>query len=111
MKGGMASLNPADVDSSYMIKDVVPQNFNPLDRALVGGKRHRRRMMGGSGMGALSPANADSSYMIKDVVPQNFNPLDRALVGGRRRRKMRGGTTSHRSQLMPANVTERALLA
>ena len=110
MKGGMASLNPADVDSSYMIKDVVPQNFNPLDRALVGGKRHRRRMMGGSGMGALSPANADSSYMIKDVVPQNFNPLDRALVGGRRR-KMRGGTTSHRSQIMPADVTERALLA
>ena len=96
MRGGMGALSPADANASYMIKDVVPQDFTPLDRALTGGRGRSRGMAGGSGMGALSPANVDSPYMIKDVVPQDFSPLDRALVGGKRRRhrhrKMRGGT-------------------
>ncbi len=113
MHGGMASLSPANVNDSYMIKDVVPQQFSPLDRALEGGRRRRRSMRGGSGISQpLSPADVNSSYMIKDVVPQQFSPLDRALTGGRRRRhRMRGGTTSHRTPLTPSLVEERALLA
>jgi hypothetical protein len=102
MRGGSsyAPLSPADVDSSYMINDVVPQSFSPLDRALVGGRRKSRRMRGG--MIPLSPADSNANYMIKDVVPQQFSPLDRALEGGRRRRKMRGGTT--KQTLMPAEL-------
>ena len=114
MRGGSsyAPLSPADVDSSYMINDVVPQSFSPLDRALVGGRRKSRRMRGG--MIPLSPADSNANYMIKDVVPQQFSPLDRALEGGRRRRKMRGGTT--KQTLMPmelsgADPLGRALLA
>jgi hypothetical protein len=100
MRGGMStSLSPADVNGSYMIKDVVSQPFSPLDRALVGG----------SGMAAS--AEPGSALWAGDS-----SPLDRALMAGgrrhrRRHRKMRGGTTSHRSLLMPASVTERALLA
>ena len=45
MKGGngMASLTPAEANSSYMMDDVIPQNFTPQDRALVGGRRRRRK--------------------------------------------------------------------
>lgn len=108
MKGGMSSFSPASVNDSYMIKDVMPQDFSPLDRALVGGRR--RSMAGGSGMGALSPASADASYMIKDVMPQDFSPLDRALVGGRRRRRsMYGGTT--KPSLMPASLDDPQMMA
>jgi hypothetical protein len=102
MRGGSgyAPLSPANVDSDYMMKDVVPQSFSPLDRALEGGRRKSRRMRGG--MIPLSPADSNANYMIKDVVPQQFSPLDRALEGGRRRRKMRGGTT--KQTLMPAEL-------
>ena len=52
MKGGSgnAPLTPALVDSSYMMQDVVPQEFSPLDRALVGGKSRSRRMSKSMGM-------------------------------------------------------------
>jgi hypothetical protein len=56
---GYGPLSPADVDGSYMIKDVVPQDFSPLDRALVGGKRRRRRMRGG--MYSLAPADVGAT--------------------------------------------------
>ena len=49
-----------------MIKDVVPQTFSPLDRALVGGRR--RKMRGG---------------LIKNshLVPMDINdPMNRALT-------------------------------
>jgi len=86
---GMGSLSPAEASASYMIKDVVPQQFSPLDRALDGGKRRARSMKGGQ---PLSPADVNASYMIKDVTSQQFSPLDRALVGGKRRaRGMKGG--------------------
>ena len=89
---GMGELSPADANANYMIKNVVPQQFSPLDRALVGGKRGKK-MRGGSAYGSgLYPADVNGSYMIKEVVPQQFSPLDRALVGGKRGRKMRGGT-------------------
>lgn len=104
MKGGSGNyeLSPASIDSNFMINDVVPQGFSPLDRALVGGRSRRMAMAGG--MHSLHPAESNSSYMIKDVVPQSFSPLDRALDGGRRRRhrKMRGGTT--KPTLMPADL-------
>ena len=88
MRGGSA-LSPAGVNDSYMIKDVTPQVFSPLDKALTGGRRRSRYMKGGE---ALSPAGINDSYMIKDVTPQVFSPLSRALTGGRRRsRSMKGG--------------------
>ena len=37
MRGGYAAFSPADVNSSYMIEDVVPQTFSPQDRALQAG--------------------------------------------------------------------------
>ncbi len=100
MKGGAASLSPADVGSSYMIKDVVPQTFTPLDRALVGGKS-RRRMHGGSGMAPLSPQgsanwNGDgiSGAGITDFGSGSIGvQMEAGMSGGRRRKhKMRGGT-------------------
>jgi len=57
MRGG-ADLHPASVDAPYMIKDVVPQNFGPLERALVGGRRRSRSMRGGHG---LNPASVNAS--------------------------------------------------
>ena len=60
MKGGsgLGALAPADVGSSYMIKDVVPQIFSPQDRALqAGGRRKLRGMKGGTGLRALAPAD------------------------------------------------------
>jgi hypothetical protein len=42
-----------------MIKDVVPQSFSPLDRALVGGKRRHRKMRGGSMI--LQPADVGAT--------------------------------------------------
>jgi hypothetical protein len=100
---GMGELSPAGANDSYMIKDVVPQQFSPLDRALVGGKRGRK-MRGGSAYGSgLYPADVNGSYMIKDVVPQQFSPLDRALVGGKRGRKMRGGTVKN-THLVPMEL-------
>jgi hypothetical protein len=102
MKGGAASLSPADVGSSYMIKDVVPQTFSPLDRALVGGKsRRRHRMRGGSGMAPLSPQGSASwnGDGISGAGITNFGSgsigvqMEAGMSGGRRRRrKMRGGT-------------------
>jgi hypothetical protein len=101
---GMGELNPAGSNDSYMINDVVPQKFSPLDRALVGGKRGKK-MRGGSAYGSgLYPADVNGSYMIKDVVPQQFSPLDRALVGGKRGRKMRGGTG--KPTLMPMELND-----
>jgi hypothetical protein len=98
MKGGAHTLSPADVGSSYMIKDVVPQTFTPLDRSLVGG---RRRMRGGSGMAPLSP-QGDANWNgdgISGAGITNFGSgstgvqIEAGMSGGRRhRRRMRGGT-------------------
>ena len=102
MKGGSHTLSPADVGSSYMLKDVVPQPFTPLDRALSGGRsRRRRRMRGGSGMVPLSPQGSAnwSGDGISGAGITNFGSgsvgvqMEAGMSGGRRRRrKMRGGT-------------------
>jgi hypothetical protein len=83
MKGGYAAFTPADVNSSYMIEDVVPQVFSPQDRALQGGGGAMSKgksmgksmgrgmgkaksmgrsmgMTGGTGFRALSPADLGS---------------------------------------------------
>lgn len=62
MRGGYAAFSPADVNDSYMIKDVVPQVFGPQERALVGGRRRSKSMgmNGGTGMKALMPADLGS---------------------------------------------------
>ena len=57
---GMGELSPAGANDSYMIKDVVPQQFSPLDRALVGGKK--RKMRGGTVKNThLVPMELDSN--------------------------------------------------
>jgi len=130
MKGGMGALSPANVDANYMIKDVDPQDFSPLDRALVGGRRRSRGMAGGSGMKAMSEAGAAnwngdsiSGAGITDFGSGSIDVEMRAgMSGGRRRarsrgrgrargKSMNGGTTSHRSLIVPASVEERALMA
>jgi hypothetical protein len=72
MRGGSAygsGLYPADVNGSYMIKDVVPQQFSPLDRALVGGKRSKMRggykMRGGTGKPSLMQGSEPSSVDVQ----------------------------------------------
>lgn len=105
--GGNAGYSPADANASYMIQDVVPQSFNPLDRSLVGGRRRRRR--GGSGMSRMSEPGL--ANWAGDGLASSAAPLEEALMaasGGRRRRhrrhrrRHRGGTGS--KQLMPASL-------
>ena len=113
-RGGSAgSLQPADVNASYMINDVVPQHFTPLDRALTGGRRRRhsrsrsrsrsRRQRGGLAIGGvLSPANAMASGIdgqgITNYGASGSNSVQVAagMAGGRRHRRRhrrhRGGT-------------------
>ncbi len=106
MRGGagMGSLSPADVGGSYMIEDVVPQTFSPLDRALVGGRsrsqsRGRSRgksmsMVGGGPYGnSLFPGDVDGQG-ITNYGAAGSNSVQEAagMAGGRRRRrKYRGG--------------------
>ena len=109
---GMGSLTPADINSDYMIKDVVPQQFSPLDRALVGGRgrsrsqrRSRSRQQRGGYYGnAFSPADA----MGQGIDGQGITNYSGAgsvgvqeaagMAGGKRHRKkhrsMMGGTGS-----------------
>jgi hypothetical protein len=125
MKGGYTNLafSPSDVNSSYMISDVVPQKFSPLDMALDGGSRRRKsrgRNMRGGYMTALAPADFSSTDITGQgpnatallaegagIAGQNITvglgesgPQVSALgaAGGgrhrRRGRKMRGGTTT-----------------
>jgi hypothetical protein len=121
MKGGYTNLafSPSNINSSYMINDVVPQKFSPLDMALDGGSRRRRRRgmsMRGGYMSALAPADvnatditgvgANSSATLgmgidgQGITSYGMSSNDvqmaagQAAGGKRRRRKMRGGTTS-----------------
>lgn len=110
MRGGMAALSPANVDASYMIKDVVPQDFSPQDRALVGGRRRSRGMAGGSGMKPFAEAgsaqwNGDgiSGAGITDFGLGSIGvQMEAGMSGGRRhkgrrrarRMAMNGGTGS-----------------
>jgi hypothetical protein len=88
MRGGsgMAELSPAGVDSSYMIKDVVPQQFDPLERALVGGRRHRRRMRGGVAYGSgLYPGDVDGQGITNYSADGSVGVQEAAgMAGGRR---------------------------
>jgi hypothetical protein len=110
MKGGigMGSLTPADVNADYMIKDVVPQEFTPLDRALVGGRRRRHRgglptpqmSSGGAPYGNnFSPADAMGSGIDGqgitnyDAAGSNSVQFAAGMAGGKRRRH-RGGVVA-----------------
>ena len=111
MKGGSgyAQLSPANVDAKYMIQDVLPQKFSPLERSLVGGRR-----MSGGAMSVLEPAEFGSTAvggLVSDVpviglttVGSNEVQFEAGQAGGRRRsrgrgrgrgKSMRGGTTKH----------------
>lgn len=120
---GMGSLTPADINSDYMIKDVVAQQFSPLDRALVGGRGRSRgrgksrsqsqqrqmqmqmQQQGGYYGNAFSPADAMGQGIdgqgITNYNAAGSNSVQEAAgqAGGKRRRKrcksgMRGGTGS-----------------
>ena len=91
---GMGSLNPADLNSDYMIKDVVPQHFGPLERALVGGRSRKQR--GGYYGNSFSPSDA-MGQGIDGQGLTNYNAAGSVgvqeaagMAGGRRRRKGRG---------------------
>lgn len=100
MRGGMGfgPLTPANVNADYMIKDVVPQVFSPLDRALVGGKR-RKMMKGGYYGNNFSPANAmgmgiDGQGITDYGAGSNNVQFAAGQAGGRRRKKRGGFSTS-----------------
>lgn len=84
-RGGSA-LTPSSVHDSYMIKDLVPQEFDPLDRALVGGRRRRHRR--GSRRSRRSRSRSRS-----------------------RSRRYRGGTTKPFADISTASPLNRALIA
>jgi hypothetical protein len=76
MKGGMGMgpLAPADVNADYMISGVVPQEFTPLDRALVGGRRRRHR--GGLLTGTAAGGRRSKRHRGGMPYGNNFNPAD-----------------------------------
>ncbi len=123
MRGGngMGQLAPADVNASMMIKDVVPQPFGPLQRALVGGRRKSRRMRGGLPYGnSMVPADAMASGIdgqgITNYASMGSDSVQIAAgMAGGKRRKMRGGTNDRRfimgAPAIPSNPTLAALNA
>jgi hypothetical protein len=110
MRGGfgMGPLSPADINANYMIPDVVPQVFSPLDRALVGGRSRSRsrsrRQRGGYYGNSFSPADVGGSGIdgqgITDYSASGSVGVQEAagMAGGKRRRRrcksMMGGTGS-----------------
>jgi hypothetical protein len=113
MRGGL-HLTPADVNAPYMMKDVVPQHFGPLQRALVGGAPYGnefvpedvgKTMLLGDGIAGAGVTNFDTQGSV--------GVQERAgMAGGRRHRGKRGGTTSHRLDPMDINdPQQRALMA
>jgi hypothetical protein len=95
MRGGagMGGLTPAGVNAPYMIKDVVPQQFDPLERALVGGRA--KSMKGGVVYGnGLFPGDVDGQGITNYGAAGSVGVQEAAgMAGGRRRRhrRMRGG--------------------
>jgi hypothetical protein len=126
MRGGysMNALMPANASGSYMIKDVVPQKFSPLDYALEGGRRRRGRSMrksrymrGGYEMNALMPASVSGMDITgysgmagmpgsgidgQGITDYGMNGSDSVQIaagqaGGRRRRSMYRGKSMRKS--------------
>ena len=106
MRGGsgMGELAPANADGSYMIRDVVSQPFSPLDRALVGGRRHKRTMRGGMSYGSgLYPADINSTDITGNGIDgqglTNYGSAgsvgvqEAAGMSSGKKRRMRGATT------------------
>jgi hypothetical protein len=84
MRGGYGGdINPASVNSPYMMKMVVPQQFSPLDRALVGGKRrkHKKHKFYGKGGNTQTALPAPQFQMLyQDQGGPGTNPNDQ-IVG------------------------------
>jgi hypothetical protein len=108
---GVGSWSPADINSDYMIKDVVPQQFGPLERALVGGRSRgrsqgrgkSRQQRGGYFGNAFSPGDAMGQGIAGQgaSAPAPVAPQEPAKQAGGRhrrgkkhRRGMMGGTGS-----------------
>lgn len=96
---GIGSLSPADLNSSYMIKDVVPQHFGPLERALVGGRgrgrgksRSKSRQQRGGYFGnAFSPGDA----MGQDITGQGITGQGASAPVAQEPAKQAGGRHKH----------------
>jgi hypothetical protein len=103
MKGGsgMGELSPAGVNAPYMIKDVVAQQFDPTERALVGGNPRgvaKALAMNGGGVygNGLYPGDVDGQGITNYRAAGSVGVQEAAgMAGGRRRRhrhrRMRGG--------------------
>jgi hypothetical protein len=121
---GLASLSPADINESGVIGE-IPQNFGPLERALVGGRRRsarrgrsarRRRsasQYGGMPYGSeIVPTNVGESNGINavvDTVASTVGVQERAgMAGGRRRTRkyasMKAGTLNRTHAMGPGSV-------
>ena len=91
---GMGSLAPANLNSDYMIKDVVPQHFGPLERALSGGRSRGRgrsqRQRGGYYGNSFSPSDAMGQGIDGQGSPVAPAAAPSSMAGGRRRRRHRG---------------------
>ena len=106
---GMGSFAPADLNSSYMIKDVVPQQFGPLERALAGGRNRNRsqgrsrsksQQRGGYYGNAFSPMDAMGQGIDGQGTGQAPAAAPASQAGGKRHKRgkkhrgMMGGTGS-----------------
>lgn len=127
---GLASLSPADINETGVIGE-VPQNFGPVERALVGGRRRSRsrgrgrsaRRSRGRGRSAsqyggmpygseIVPTNVGESSGINavvDTVASTVGVQERAgMAGGRRRTRkyasMRAGTLNRTHAMGPGSV-------
>ena len=129
---GMASLSPADINDSGVIGE-IPQNFGPLERALVGGRRRSRsasrgrsarrgrsakrgrsaRQRGGMPYGnEIMPTNVGESSGINAIVDAAAGSIgvqERAgMAGGRRRTRkyasMKAGTLNRTHAFGPGSV-------
>lgn len=119
---GMSGLSPADVNAPTMIADVIPQQFSPLDRALVGG-RSRSRSRGRSARGGAPygnpfvPADAMGSGIagagITDFYSQgSVGVQERAgMAGGARRSRARSARRARAAMRSRGASRSRALAA
>lgn len=102
MKGGYMAFSPANVNDSYMIKDVVPQEFGPQERALVGGRRRSKSRSMGKGMGkSMGRGMSKGMSMGKSMGKSMGRSMGKGMSKGKSM-GMTGGTGLR--ALMPADL-------
>lgn len=119
MKGGYKgpSFSPADVNADTMIPNVVPQQFGPQERALVGGDPYGNavnpEVVGKLDLGGFSGSGIAGAGITDFGAQGSVGVQERAGMAGGRRRRHRGGTADRRDLIgMDINSPQqRALLA